>query len=61
MMSGGEIAGIILICYVILMGCLWVGHCDGRNDEKKKWQKDMIDRGLAQYNAKTGEWEWIEK
>ena len=63
-MSGSEIAGFIVlsvVCGIVFTATNWFCDWDGCNDEDKKWKKDMIDRGLAQYNAKTGEWEWIEK
>ena len=25
-----------------------------------KWEKELVKRGYAQYNSKTGAWEWIE-
>ncbi len=59
-MSFAEIAGlVIMIGFVIFI--FRSGYLDGSAAEEKKWKKDTIDRGLAQYNAKTGEWEWIEK
>ncbi len=60
-MSGVDVAGAIVVIIIVFLTLLTIGHTDGRRDEEKKWKKDMIDRGLAQYNAKTGEWEWIEK
>ncbi len=63
-MSGGDVAGMILIIIVIgvpLIVAFTSGYFDGRYTEKEKWQKDTIDLGLAQYNTKTGEWEWSEK
>lgn len=28
---------------------------------ERKWKKELIKRGLAQYNLQTDKWEWIEK
>ncbi len=59
-MSFAEIAGIVIMIFFVIF-IFWVGYLDGSAAEENKWKKDTIYRGLAQYNPKTSEWEWIEK
>ncbi len=40
---------------------LGIAYTNGRSIEAKDWQKQLIERGLARYHPKTGEWEWIEQ
>lgn len=28
---------------------------------QKKWEQELIDRGHAEYNTTTGEWQWKEQ
>lgn len=63
-MLGDEIAAAIVVCVlfvVMIMISVCISYESGLYDEKEKWKKDTINRGLAQYNQKTGKWEWIEK
>jgi hypothetical protein len=31
------------------------------NCTRNQWRGDMIKRGFANYNARTGKWEWGEQ
>jgi hypothetical protein len=47
------VAGFGVICF----GCGYlIAHIVTRN----KWRDEMIERGVAQYNWKTGKWKWDE-
>lgn len=55
-----EIVFFVIALVVISIVCIVLGIKDGKNEEKLKWQKQLIARDLAQYNPTTGEWEWKE-
>ena len=33
----------------------------GHHREKERWHQEMIERGHAEYNRETGQWQWIDK
>ena len=39
----------------------FIGYLWGRQDEREKWEKQAINKNLAQYNPKTSKWEWINQ
>lgn len=47
----GSLVGVI----IYLAGICGYVVADG------SWRGELIKRGLAQYNPKTGAWEWIKK
>ena len=49
--------GLIIISGSILFGFV-VGFLTGEVEEKDRWRKELIKRGLAEYNSDTGEWKW---
>lgn len=52
-----EILGTI--CTSLLMaGCSWGSYVLGKYAGSKEIQQEAINKGFAQYNSKTGEFEW---
>ena len=47
-------AGFALLCF----GC---GYLTAFIVTRKNWRGDMIKRGFANYNERTGKWEWGEQ
>lgn len=45
---------------VLIIGFV-LGVMFGSLMEMRAWKIDLVKRGLAQYNSKSGRWEWIEK
>lgn len=54
---------VILLLACVALGSLVgyaVGHSQGCAEENIRWQKEMIHRGYAEHDTKTGEWKWID-
>ena len=50
-------AGIkILFIVCVVVTCLVTQISTNRT-----WEWEMLERGAAQYNSQTGDWEWTEK
>ena len=56
--AGYVILGIILIAAIIGIGIVGFQH-DRLEDEIAELRQEAIDLNYAQYNPKTGNWEWI--
>jgi hypothetical protein len=41
--------------------CLGCGYLIAFLVTRNKWRDEMIRRGVARYNWKTGKWEWGER
>jgi hypothetical protein len=41
--------------------CFGCGYLVAFIVTRKKWRADMIKRGFANYNERTGKWEWGEQ
>lgn len=50
----GEVAAAIF--FIVLSGVLGFGA--GSCSQLNHWQKEAIERGLAEYNKTTGIWQW---
>ena len=42
------------VCIIMFV----TGVLCGLMDERARWQRKMIEKGLARYNEQTGKWEW---
>ena len=40
--------------------CLFLGSCGGYYASEAEWKRKMVERGQAEYNATTGQWQWID-
>lgn len=50
---------IITGLVVFIMGiAIFIGCHNGREMERKRLQQQAIDHGAAEYDAKTGQWQW---
>lgn len=52
--EGFSIAGLIIIAAIFLFGF-------GFGIGKRNVENQAIEKGYAEYNRKTGEWQWVEK
>ncbi len=54
-------AVVVAIMAVSMAGaCVTIGCVNGHDIEKHRFQREAIERGVAEYNATTGEWQWKE-
>ena len=54
---------VILLLSCVAFGTLLgygVGHSQGFVETNIHWQEEMVRRGYAEHDAKTGEWKWID-
>jgi hypothetical protein len=42
------------------IGVFW-GWIFMANSYRKRWQRECVKHGVAQYNSTTGTWEWKER
>ena len=54
-----ELFAPAVIATLFVAGCS-VGFVLGQKAAISHWQKEMIRRGYAEHDAKTGEWKWID-
>jgi len=54
-----DVFGAFLLMIGIGSGFMATYHL-GRVMEAQDWEEDLVSRGLAEYNSKTGKWKWIE-
>ena len=47
---------LVVIAIVILS--FFAGRWSGSSDTESHYRKEAVDRGYAEYNSKTGIWEW---
>lgn len=49
-----------IVCLVLLSSVLFafVGFAIGDDLSHKHWQAECVKRDFAEYNQKTGEWQW---
>lgn len=53
-MDSEDLIGVGILCVIALViGVIWG---DGRTEAR--WQKEVIEKGFAEYNQTTGEWQW---
>ncbi len=52
--------GIVLTVIIVALPMGVVSSCNTRQAINDAWRKDMIERGYAEYNSTTGEWQWKE-
>ena len=45
----------------LCFGVLLLGSWMGSTIEKLSWQKEAVEYGYAEYDSKTGDWQWKEK
>lgn len=49
---------------IVLVACLvfgFIGLVVAEDVTRKNWQAECVKRGFAEYNQKTGEWQWKEE
>lgn len=51
------------LCYLIVMTIVicvvsFGAYCNGVDSCERVMQQEAIERGYAEYDAKTGEWKW---
>lgn len=62
-MRDSDFAGFVVIACIaiaVTLASACLGHEHGRKDAIKEFQQQAIERGVAEYNAMTGEWQWKE-
>lgn len=52
---------IFLIWFLTILPFLFITECVAHTSVKEQWHKESVERGFAQYNINTGEWEWKER
>jgi len=58
-MSDGAGVVLTLIFMVCMMICCVIGaHNTGRQHGREEIQQEAVEQGFAEYNAKSGEWQW---
>lgn len=56
------LAGTVVVV-AFFAGITGIEHCgkrQGAKVERQRFQAEAIERGYAEYNATTGEWQWKE-
>lgn len=53
--------GVFLGFYLGVIGLMFVLWVAGFLQEAQGLRKEAIERGYAQYNGKTGKWQWNEE
>ena len=48
---------LIIVCFLLFMWAITIG---GRNADGK-WEREVIEKGYAEYHNVTGKWQWKEK
>ena len=51
------VAAVAMLC---VAGFFGIGFMLGQKATISQWRKEMIHRGYAEHDAKTGEWKWID-
>lgn len=56
----GDDSGVgVLAAFCLLVGI--VGGCTaGMNLDERHYQRQAVERGYAQHDPKSGQWQWIE-
>lgn len=54
------IGDVIIISVIVFMFSIVIGIVIGRSRENYLWEVESVQIGHAQYNSKTGAWEWKE-
>ncbi len=44
--------------FLMIIAALGVGMCLGAGLVNQAYERSLIHRGVAEYNAQTGEWQW---
>lgn len=57
MSEKGDMAGCVAAIAAFALGFV-IGSCAGRSASNQGYQTEAIERGYAEYNAKTGAWQW---
>ncbi len=59
-MSGESMAGVSVVVVVLAFIVLSIigANQTGNNEGRREMQQEAIERGFAEYDAKTGEWKW---
>ncbi len=61
MNSAGEYVGITMVILLLVgMGFL-LGFGIGNALNERRMEKEAIEKGYAEYNQQTGDWQWKEK
>jgi len=50
-----------VVIAIVLVSCLvfgFIGWVVGEDMTRKTWQAECVKRNFAEYNQKTGEWQW---
>lgn len=45
---------------IFIVICVGIGLVFGKIAADDRWKADLVERGYAQYDSKTGEWGWKE-
>lgn len=53
-------AGVTVVALVLMSISMFLGALFANTLTNDSWQREAIEKGFAQYNAKTGAWEWIK-
>ena len=51
---------VMIVLFLVVMAAL-VGIAIGSLVTSSFWKTDMVERGLAKYNATSAKWEWTEE
>ncbi len=51
----------LVIAILLAITCFVIGVIAGDEHSQKKWEKDAISQGYAQYNPTNAKFEWIKK
>ena len=55
-----EFFAVAAIAILVVAGFCSIGFVLGQKATISRWQNEMIRRGYAEHDAKTGEWKWID-
>jgi hypothetical protein len=60
---GEDICGVLLFAVVVILvfSSVLCIHRDGRVLARKEMQKELVARGVAEYDQKTGEWKYKDE
>jgi len=57
----GDDKGMGIVAFIAIAIGFTIGMVCGVNIERWSWHKEAIERDVAKYNDKTGDWQWIPK
>lgn len=52
--------GSILFVLFVITALIGVGGLLGSSVERRKWQREAVDSGHAEFDSKTTEFKWLE-